>query len=433
MNSTFRHPLERFRFQAEQIGVGLMSGTSMDGIDAAVVRFRKLTGERGGGEPEGLPSLRVRDASVEVLGFRSQNYSEALHHHLRALVADGSGKAHDFGSLDTAVSMAFAEATKTTVLSLGLSLEEVDFLAAHGQTVAHAPGSRTAGGAHDSARSPIELPCTMQLGRPTMIAALSGIMTVGDFRSGDLALGGEAAPLVPYADYLLHTDEHKDRALINIGGIANLTFLRAGGSPAEVVAFDTGPGNMVLDGLVRSLSGGSRTYDVDGEWSCRGTAREEMLDELLAHPFFSRRPPKSTGSEDFGETFGRRFSAMAERLGLSREDAAATAAELTVRSIAGAIERFLDVDTSEFEVFLSGGGARNPYFSKGLERRGMRCKTTEALGLDPDQKEAVDFAVLGRETLLGRTGNLKRVTGAAQELPLGAVALPSLAKERSRA
>jgi anhydro-N-acetylmuramic acid kinase len=288
----------------------------------------------------------------------------------------------------------------------------VDFIGSHGQTVAHVPpgaGAAIAG--------------SLQLGPPAMIAALTGITTVGDFRSGDVALGGQGAPLAPYCDYMLRRGQNGGRVILNLGGIANLTFLPADGNLDDVVALDAGPGNMVTDTLFRALFPGRGNYDEDGVRASAGTVSGELLEQMLRHPFFSAPPPRSAGHREFGPPFAWTMKNAAEVAGLAREDLLATATALTARAVVDSIRRFIPVGAVS-ELFVTGGGARNRAMTDALhaELPTLPPRPIDELGVAAEAKEAVDFAFLARETLLGRPNVIRSVTGASRALVLGTIA-----------
>lgn len=378
------------------LAVGLMSGTSMDGVDAAVVEM-----DMDGVHPR-----------VELKGFVSNPYPEELRESLAELASGAQMTAEDVAMLHSGVAVAFAAAYFAVCRSTRIDVHAVDFIGSHGQTVAHVPpgsGAPVAG--------------TLQLGPPAMIAALTGVTTVGDFRSGDVAIGGQGAPLVPYCDYMLRRGETTGRVILNIGGIANLTWLPSGGAREDVIAFDAGPGNMVSDALFRVLFPGEGGYDEDGVRAMSGTPSEEICAELMRHPFFHSAPPRSAGHREFGPAFAWTLQRAAEARSLSREDTMATAVRLTVLSIADAMARFLPASGVD-EIFVTGGGARNRATMLGLERalEGIAIGPIDVLGIPAEAKEAVDFAFLARETLLGRPNVIRSVTGASRALVLGTIA-----------
>lgn len=371
------------------IAVGLMSGTSLDGIDAALVRIRPA----------------AESYKIDLLNFQTAPFSEELTTLLAGLLPPSTGTVANVARAHRALGEAFAQAVELVESDM-----PIDYVACHGQTIWHD------GGAH----------VTLQIGDVFQIRDRAGASVCYDFRSGDCSAGGHGAPLVPYVDALLLRDPHEDRIAVNIGGIANLTLVPRGASAADVVAFDTGPGNMLIDAFVRARTNGAAAYDSGGELALKGSVDEEMLRSFLADPYFAAPPPKSTGRERFGSQFfdGHR-SALAA---LSLEDGAATLAALTVESIAQAVR---SVSASGARVIVSGGGARNAALVQGLQERlrDFRVERSEAMGLNPDAKEAIAFAVLGYETLRGRAANIPRATGASRPALLGAIApfrLPQL-------
>jgi len=283
----------------------------------------------------------------------------------------------------------------------------------HGQTIHHLPEGRRVGGRR--VRS------TLQIGEPCVIAERTGITTVADFRPRDMAAGGQGAPLVPYADYVLFRHDRKGRAVQNIGGIANVTFLPPACSADDVVAFDTGPGNMMVDRAVSLATEGRRRLDCGGRMAARGSVNEPLLTELMRHPYFRRKPPKSTGRETFGREFTDHLWRRARRKGVPAEDFVATVTALTARSIADACRRFLKGSLDE--VILCGGGARNrtmvAMLAEALAPTAVRL--SDELGIDADAREAIAFAVLARETIRGAAGNVPSATGARRRVVLGKV------------
>jgi anhydro-N-acetylmuramic acid kinase len=364
------------------IAVGLMSGTSLDGIDAALVRI--------------VP--RDTGYALELLNFVTVAFDDTLDRQLRAALPPHTATAPAIADLHQRLGAAFARAAHSAA-----GAQSVDYVASHGQTIYHD------GTAH----------CTMQLGDPFVIREALHTTVCYDFRSADCALGGSGAPLVPYVDVLLLADPREDRIALNIGGIANLTALPRGSSPNDVMAFDTGPGVMLLDAFVQMRTGGTRRYDADGALAAMGTVDEVALAQMLADPYFAQAPPKSTGRERFGAQFLLMHRNVLEKL--STEDGCATLTELTAASVSGAISA---LGMAEARVLCSGGGARNLALLRSLGARLPRARVepTETVGLNGDAKEAMAFAVLGYETLRERAANVPRVTGASRLVPLGAIA-----------
>jgi anhydro-N-acetylmuramic acid kinase len=290
---------------------------------------------------------------------------------------------------------------------------EVDLVGSHGQTVWHQPGLKEVAG--HRYRS------TLQIGEPAVIAARTGLPVVADFRKADIAAGGEGAPLTPYLDHVLHRSPTAHRVLQNIGGIANLTYLPVGCGLDDVVAFDTGPGNMVIDAAAGRYTGLS--HDVDGELASTGKPDEALLNELLSHPYYARKPPKSTGREEFGEQYAAEVFRLAEARGLGAADTVATVTELTVESIARAYERHLSGPVDE--VYVSGGGSRNPYLVERLRRRlDAPVHDYSRLGYPSEAKEALLMALLANEHVMSTPCNVPAATGAAKSVVLGCLTLP---------
>jgi anhydro-N-acetylmuramic acid kinase len=248
---------------------------------------------------------------------------------------------------------------------------------------------------------------------------MTGVKVISDFRSRDIAAGGQGAPLVPLVDYLLCRSDEVGRVMLNLGGIANLTALPPGCSRDDVFAFDTGPGNMLIDALVSEATG--ERYDRDGRLAASGTVQPDVLGLLLEHPYFSMPPPKSTGRELFGQSFLDQIRILCKDLSL--QDQVATSTALTSRSVGASIDRFVRPEFDPVEVYVSGGGRNNPVLMEGLREAMLDCRVVPSsdLGLDPEAKEAVAFAILAAETLAGRPGNLPRVTGASRAVVLGQI------------
>ncbi len=378
---------------------GLMSGTSMDGVDAALLHV----------------DAHPDHPTAELIEFVTLDYPDELREALEDMSIGHDTTAEEVATVNTGVGVTFSGSFFEACRRAGLDSEQVDFIGSHGQTVAHVPPDSNAG-------SPVS--GTLQLGSPSTIAALTGVTTVGDFRLGDIALGGQGAPLAPYADYLLRRSDSSSRVILNIGGIANLTWLPAGCRPEDVIAFDTGPGNMVIDSLFQVMFPGEGRYDKAGNRAKQGQVSTELVDEFLTDPYFEKPPPKSTGHRDFGPPFAWRFQSRAEQMGLKRADILASGVELTTRTIALALNGFVKSRGTVDALYVSGGGAHNEVVFDSLTKQlgGVSCLPVDELGIPADAKEAVDFAILARETLMGRPNVLPAVTGASNALVLGVIA-----------
>ncbi len=381
----------------EKLSIGLMSGTSLDGVDAALVRIKN----------SGF------DTKVELVGFVTFPYPEGLKEGLMEISTPGKGSVDEVCRYNVVLGEIFADSVKTLLSNVGAKPDEVDFIGSHGQTVHHLPNSENMFG--------YTITSTLQLGEPSVIAKRTGIVTVADFRPADMALGGQGAPLVPYLDFTLFRSLEKSRALLNIGGIANVTILKKQCSLNDVIAFDTGPGNMVIDSLMNRFF--SRPYDKGGEIASSGRASEELLNLTLEHPYFEEQPPKSTGREEFGAEFCEDFLADAGGLNLSKEDTITTATELTVRSITDALKKFVAPEIALDEIIVSGGGTENRYIMEGLANTAAvnSVKPIDEHGIPSAAKEAITFAVLANETICGNPGNIPSTTGAGAPTILGKI------------
>jgi anhydro-N-acetylmuramic acid kinase len=382
--------------------IGLMSGTSADGIDAALVEIE------GGGE---------RRVEWRLRAFVCVPWPEALREEiLSACRADAP--LQRIAALNYRLGEEFARAAQAVAEAAGVSLMDVDAIASHGQTIWHQPTPISIAGQPSIG--------TVQIGEPSVIAARAGCLVVAEFRAADMALGGQGAPLVPFADYTLFSDRSETRAVQNLGGIANVTLLRAGGGLGDILAFDTGPGNMLLDSLARRVTSGRQSCDLDGATAAQGRVANAVLEPFLAHPYFAAPPPKSTGREMFGEDFAENFYQSAQQNHLSAEDTLATATALTVESIARAYRDWLIPLAPIDVVIVGGGGAHNRTLMQRLATRlaPARIATHDEYGLPADAKEAVAFALLAYETLHGRASNVPSATGAQGPAILGKIVFP---------
>jgi anhydro-N-acetylmuramic acid kinase len=386
-----------------------MSGTSADGIDVAWVDIRG----RG---------LRLR---AKLRDFCTVAYPAALRHTILRVANSNRTpglSVAEISQLNFLLGELFARAVRRACRRFRLSLKKVDLIGSHGQTVYHQgrPG-RLAG---------LRVASTLQLGEPAVIAERTGRPVVANFRPRDIAAGGQGAPLVPLVDYLLYRHPSRGRLILNLGGIANLTVIPAGASLIEVFGFDTGPGNMVIDALAARLGRGRFRFDPDGSLARRGQVVEPVLAELLRHPYFRRRPPKTTGREEFGEHFANQLWQRASRA--SGRDKLRTATELTVRSIAAALDRFVLPRTKVQEVILGGGGARNRFLVTRLRETlpQLHFLPAEQFGVGEKAKEAFAFAVLAYLSWHGEPANLPRVTGATHPVILGTITPAPPRKER---
>jgi len=355
-----------YRDREEHRIVGIMSGTSVDGVDTVLAR---LTG-------------MGTQCTHEILAYRETPFEPRLRDEILHVAGCEQLPLERLMRLDASLGACYAGAVTDLLAAAGAAAGDIDAIGCHGQTIRHLPRDPGQRGA-----------LTFQIGSAPILAERTGITVVSDFRRRDAAAGGEGAPLVPIADWWLFRSDRETRVLLNLGGMANVTHLPKGCTPDEVSAFDTGPGNVVL------------------------------LSELLADPFFATEPPRSTGRERFGDRYASKMLELATAMGLNRDDVMATAVELTAGSVAMAVERFLVPRGAVDAVIVSGGGVHHPVLMAALERRlkPARFSSLSAFGVPPEAKEALAFAFLAHLTLSGLPGNLTGATGALHPVVLGSI------------
>jgi anhydro-N-acetylmuramic acid kinase len=374
---------------------GLMSGTSADGIDVAIVD--------------------ISDYSINLVAFDTYPYPAIVRKAIFDIFHKQEAKTEDICHLNFVIGEVFAESIIKLCKNKNIPIDSIDLIGSHGQTIYHNPKGRKFG--------KMLIRSTLQIGEPSIISQRTGITTIADFRPKDMAANGQGAPLVPYADYFLFRDKIRCRAIQNIGGIANVTYLPAKCTLQEVTAFDTGPGNMVIDHLVSLITKGKQTFDKDGKSASRGKVNNNLLHNMLKHRYFRHLPPKTTGREEFGNKFSETFFQRALEQKISNEDIIATATALTAESIAGAYKHFLP--RMPDEMILCGGGCLNKTLVKMLQEklREVKILTTDDFGINSDAKEAVSFAILAYAAIKGRTNNVPGATGAEKELILGKIVI----------
>lgn len=373
--------------------VGLVSGTSVDGVDAALVRV----------SGQGL-ALRV-----ELVQFESEPFSSRLRREILDAAQPGTSQVAELSALHAKLGECYAEAVRRVTQSAGHRLEDVLVIASSGQTVWHAPGAAP--------------PHTLQLGAAPVVAERTGVSVVSDFRWGDLAAGGQGAPLVALTDWLTFSSTQQTRLAVNLGGIVNITFLPRGGRSEQVVAFDVGPGNILLDALVETLTGGRNRFDTGGSLAVQGRVIKPLLRYWAAHPFFERPPPKTTGREEFGAAFVTESLKLAARKGWAVRDMLCTATGFVADCLADAVARFLPARPGIDEIIVGGGGVHNGFLIRliGERFRGIPLRRTDDLGLPVDAREAVAFASLACLMLDGTPGNVPSATGAKGPRILGSL------------
>ena len=371
---------------------GIMSGTSVDGIDVALVEIN------GSGH----------SIAIEVVGFASTEFPEGVRDEVLEVTSSATS-CRRISQLNFLLGRVFADALATACERLGMPPERLELVGSHGQTIYHQADPHPVCG--------LPVSSTMQVGEPAFIARVAGAPVVSNFRAADVVAGGHGAPLVPFADYILFRDTDISRVALNIGGIANLTAIPAGARPDQLIAFDTGPGNMVSDYLVETFTSGAEHFDRGGRMAARGVPDDGLLAELLDDPYYRAPAPKSTGRE----RYGAEFSASLLKRGLPPEVLVASAAQLTARTILLGIDLLVRPVMEVDELVVSGGGWHNPAIIEPL-RDGMaytRIRSTDDFGIGVDAKEAVAFAILAYEAFHQRPANLPSATGADRPVVLG--------------
>lgn len=383
--------------------MGLMSGTSADGIDAVLVRIE--------GAP---PQLRTKFEAHSHAAFPSAVRDAILR------ISNGGGTTSaEVSQLNFLLGEEFARAAIAACKKWRVPLANIGLIGSHGQTIYHQGTRSRFSGARRVAS-------TLQVGEPSVIAARTGVPVVADFRPADMAAGGQGAPLVPFVDYLLYRDEKRGRLALNIGGIANVTAIPARARPADVFAFDTGPGNMIIDALVERATRGRDGFDRDARIALSGNAIDALLRQMMRDPYLRKKPPKTAGREQFGREYVERIVAWGAKHGSRPVDLVRTATVFTSLSIAGALRRFVFRSTKVDELIVAGGGAKNPLIMAqlGAMLPGIEIVPASWFGVPSDAKEAFAFAVLAYEAWHGRANNLPSATGARKAVIMGKLCRP---------
>jgi anhydro-N-acetylmuramic acid kinase len=375
-----------------------MSGTSADGVTAVL--------------------SRISGAGVEtrfrVVASKTYRYPKWLRERIFELFDPLTGTVDKICVMNFVLGEVFASVVGKIAGSAEVDVREIDCIASHGQTIYHSPEPVKQG--------PWTVGSTLQIGEPAVIADKTGVTVISNFRAKDVSAGGQGAPLVSYPDYLVFRSRSKGRAVLNLGGIANVTVIPAGASVERVWAFDTGPGNMVIDYVAQRLSNGRIGFDKWGKIAAKGTVKRAFLNRMLRHPFFHKVPPKSTGREEFGSAFSESLLKTARKDKLDMSDVIATTTTMTVESIRLAFQRFILPKARIHEVIVGGGGVRNKVLMNGLKKSiPARILTMREFGIPNQAKEALSFCILANETLHGNPSNIPLATGAQRRVVLGSM------------
>lgn len=373
----------------KKIVAGLMSGTSVDGIDCAIVEI----------ERHGV------DTRVNLIKYHNHEIPKELREDILLACSPEYSNVELICRLNFQLGEELAKAVLEACKLTDLDISNIDLIGSHGQTIYHVPQNST-----------------LQIGEPSIIAERTGVVTIADFRVRDVAAGGHGAPLVPYTEYLLYRNKKKTIALQNIGGIGNVTVIPKDSTIDEVYAFDTGPGNMIIDAIVYEITKGRLKYDYNGEIASTGSIVQELIDELMGHPYIMKKLPKTTGREEFGLEFSKKIYKRYKEKGLRDEDILASITYFTAFSIVDSYKRWIIPHHQIDEVIIGGGGSYNSLLVNIIkEELKLPVKTNEDIGLSSDAKEAIAFAILANEAIHGNSGNLPKVTGASKSVVLGKI------------
>lgn len=393
------HPILSLLEKPSRLVVGIMSGTSADGVDVALCQ---ITGH-------GL------DSQIQQLDFYFQPFSSEIREQILHLASGEQASARDFCRINFLLGEVYADAVETMCARRGMNSEEIDLIGSHGQTLWHIPQPEPYLGHRFSS--------TLQLGECSVLAQRIGCPVVGDFRVRDMAAGGLGAPLVPYSEFLIYRSQTQCVALQNIGGIGNITCLPSNCALSDVFAFDTGPGNMLIDGVYAALTQGQKTYDAGGAYAATGKVDAGLMAMLLEDPYLTRKPPKTTGREYYGPAYVQKILDYGNAHQISGPDLMATVTDFTAQTIRISVESFFPVKPDK--LVIGGGGSMNKTLISDIAKALPDCQvmTNEDMGLDSNAKEAVAFAVLANEAIFAGANNVPSVTGARCPVVMGKISL----------
>lgn len=379
----------------KKLAVGLMSGTSLDGVDACIVEIEN----------------NYKDTIIKVIDFITIEYKNEERERILKLCNIKTSTVDEICYMNVYLGNKMADAAVKVCKKANIDINNVDFISSHGQTIYHMPQKHG----------------TLQIGELANIASLTGCVTIGDFRPSDMAYCGQGAPLVPYVDYIMFSNENKGRILLNLGGIGNVTVLKAGGSSEDVWGFDTGPANILINYITKIITNGECEFDEGGKIALSGEINEDFLKEMLENDIYlDKIPPKSTGREYYTTDMAKNIYNLGIERNLEKSDILATVTAYTAKSVENQLKKFVFSNCGIHELYVSGGGAHNKMIMNCLDKYiDVKVKKIEDLGMSSDSKEAVAFAILGNEFLHGYSNNIPSVTGANRKVIMGKLTLPS--------
>ncbi|MCX8169433.1 MAG: anhydro-N-acetylmuramic acid kinase [Candidatus Methanomethylicia archaeon] len=397
------NPIEKLcklRFKEEKIGLGVMSGTSIDGVSIAIAEIRGSW----------------INTKFKIIYNNTYPYDDSIRMEIFKLINPKTGNVKKICQWNYVLGEIFVEKIFQAIKEAGLSISEIDFIASHGQTIYHNPKIVNVYG--------YKTRSTLQIGEPSIIAYKTRVITIADFRHKDVAAGGQGAPISAYVDYIIFRSTEVSRAIQNIGGIANVTYIPRNAELNDVIAFDVGPGNMIIDSLVREMSNGKMNMDLNGEIAARGEINNELLNYMMKHPYLKMKPPKTTGREDFGEKYVKKIIKKVKELNLCWEDTIATATYYTAKNIIESYIKYLPGKVDE--MIIGGGGSRNKTLLKMIKELNQNIKVSlhEDYGIPSQAKEPLLMIILANETINGIPNNIPSATGAKERIIMGKIIVP---------
>lgn len=380
----------------KKLAIGLMSGTSLDGVDACIVEIKG----------------NYKETEIKLIDFITLEYTKSEKERILNLCNVNTSTVDEICFMNTYLGNKMGQAALEVCRKSKIDIKNIDFISSHGQTIYHMPNEHS----------------TFQIGELANIAAVTGCLTVGDFRPSDMAYGGQGAPLVPYTDYIMFSDKNKGRVLLNLGGIGNITVLKPDSKEEDVWGFDTGPANVLIDAIVKIITGGNMSYDDGGKMAMMGSIDELWLKDMIINDeYLNKKPPKSTGREYYTTELAKKLYDQGVQRDLKNFDILATITAFTAKTVQNQLEQFVLNECKIHELYVSGGGAHNEMIMKLLSKYiKADVKNVEKLNFSGDAKEAIAFAILGNEFLCGNSNNIPSVTGSDRKVIMGKLVLPTV-------